>query len=362
MQDRHLPQLDGLRGTAILIVLLGHIASRIIGMQWSKLGGIPPLGVDLFFVLSGFLITGVLLRAKGKPRFFGNFYARRALRIAPLYFLLLLFIFGVTQGLFHGRWLAFDFETHKLSWWVFALYIQNIYYKTIANLGPLVIAITWSLAIEEQFYTVWPLLVAKLNLRVLSAVAVFLILIAPFARHILPHYGWDPYINPLCRMDAMAMGALLSIWIFHAKPSEKQVRSYALYILAFAAVAGAIALRLHMSESLGKSLIAVVFTSALMLCLVWNPVAALLSTWPLRQTGKISYCLYLVHPSIGAVIYHATDGTSLRIRIIRSVLTLVLSYVLAILSWNLFEKPILTLKKYFESSRTQARIDQAELA
>lgn len=358
MQDKHFTQLDGLRGIAILIVLIGHVASRPIGMGIQHLGQIPPLGVDLFFVLSGFLITGVLLRAKGRPRFFGNFYARRVLRIAPLYFTLLLFMFGIA----HYRWVPFSFESHDLKWWVFTLYIQNIYYKTIGNLGPLVIAITWSLAIEEQFYTVWPLLVAKLNPRMLTSVAIALIAIAPFARFVLPKYGWDPYINPLCRMDAMAMGAILSIWIFQSGPSDALIRKYALRVITLAGLGEIFGLLVHISHYVDKSFVGLAFTGLLALSLVWNPLSALLSIWPLRQTGKISYCLYLVHPSIGAVLYYEMHGASIVQKIVRSTLIILLSYLLSVASWKLFEQPILRLKRYFESSKTQARIDAIGVA
>src|SRR5580698_7318351 len=94
----HLPQLDGLRGIAILIVVLGHLLAFPWGLNQAHFSAIAPFGVDLFFVLSGFLITGILLRAKDKEHYFRNFYARRALRTWPIYFLLLIFMWGVANG------------------------------------------------------------------------------------------------------------------------------------------------------------------------------------------------------------------------------------------------------------------------
>ena len=179
-------------------------------------------------MLSGFLITNVLLRAKGREHFFGNFYSRRALRIIPLYFALLIFMFGIANH----RLAALTFNDQKLHWEVFAFYLQNLYYRQTSELGPLALAVTWSLAIEEQFYMVWPLLVSKLTIRKLSVVAGVLIFIAPIARIVVPWFGYDPYINPLCRMDALAMGALLSFWISRLKPSSHVIKKQAVRVIA----------------------------------------------------------------------------------------------------------------------------------
>lgn len=355
MPEKHLPQLDGLRGVAILIVLLGHIASRPIGLNIGWIGPLPPLGVDLFFVLSGFLITGVLLRAKGKPHFFRNFYARRVLRIAPLYYALLIFMFGIA----HNRWVPFSFGNNDLKWWAFALYIQNLYQK---NLGPMTIGLTWSLAIEEQFYTVWPWLVSKLTVRGVSIAAAVLVVVGPVARQVFPHYGWDTYVNPLCRIDAMAMGALVSLWIFAISPSAQQIRKKALVV---AACVVALAVVTHMiggSQALNKSIVAGAFTGMLMLSLAWVPLSKALSIAPLRETGKLSYCLYLVHPSVGSVLFYEMGGGDLRTRLLRSFLLLTLSYLIAYLSWRFFESPILSLKRYFESAKPTKPAEATEVA
>src|SRR6202035_2239788 len=122
-----------------------------------------------------------------------NFYSRRALRIAPLYFALLIFMFGIANH----RLAALTFNDQKIHWQVFAFYLQNLYYRQASDLGPLALAVTWSLAIEEQFYMVWPLLVSKLTIRKLSVVAGVLLLFAPIARIVAPIVGCDPYISPL---------------------------------------------------------------------------------------------------------------------------------------------------------------------
>jgi peptidoglycan/LPS O-acetylase OafA/YrhL len=345
MRDRHLPQLDGLRGIAILIVLLGHLLTRSIGFGIEKLGALPPIGVDLFFVLSGFLITNVLLRAKSGDHFFTNFYARRALRIAPLYFALLIFMFAIANH----RLAALTFNSQKVHWQVYAFYVQNLYYRQASELGPLALAVTWSLAVEEQFYMVWPLLVSRLTTSHLSAVAAGLIFIAPVARIVVPAFGYDPYINPLCRMDAMGMGALLSLWLWQANPSTRQIKSKAVSILAAGLAAEIICHFLGLSHILSKSFVALMFMAVVALSLAWEPLAKVLSIAPLRLTGKVSYCLYLAHPIVGGLIHHEVNGSGLAARAARSSLTFVLSYAVAFLSWTFFESPILSLKKYFTS-------------
>jgi peptidoglycan/LPS O-acetylase OafA/YrhL len=347
MQDKHLTQLDGIRGVAILIVLLGHLITQPIGFGIVRLGPLPPVGVDLFFVLSGFLITNVLLRARGKEHFFFNFYARRALRIAPLYFALLIFMFAVANH----RLAALTFNDQRVHWQVFAFYLQNLYYRQASELGPLALAVTWSLAIEEQFYTVWPLLVSKLTVRNLSIVAAVLIFLAPIARVIVPIFGYDPYINPLCRMDAMAMGALLSFWLFSAKPSTQNINRQAVWVLGVGLAGEIICHFLGLTHILSKSLVALMFTAVLALSLVWEPLCKLLSLRPLRLTGKVSYCLYLAHPVIGDLVYHEFHGPTIAMKATRSLLIIALSYSAAFLSWTFFESPILSLKKYFETSR-----------
>jgi peptidoglycan/LPS O-acetylase OafA/YrhL len=347
MQDKHLSQLDGIRGVAILIVLLGHLITQPIGFGIVRLGPLPPVGVDLFFVLSGFLITNVLLRARGKEHFFSNFYARRALRIAPLYFALLIFMFAIANH----RLAALTFDDQKVHWQVFAFYVQNLYYRQASEFGPLALAVTWSLAIEEQFYTVWPLLVSKLTIRNLSIVAAVLIVIAPIARVVVPIFGYDPYINPLCRMDAMAMGALLSFWLFCAKPSGQDIKRQAVRVLAAGLTGEIICHFLGLTHILSKSLVALMFTAVLALSLVSKPLCALLSLRPLRLTGKVSYCLYLAHPVIGDLVFHELNGPTIAMKATRSLLIIALSYSAAFLSWTFFESPILSLKKYFDTSR-----------
>ena len=180
---QYLPQLDGLRGVAISIALLNHfvippdrgllawVARNTLTMGW--------VGVDLFFVLSGYLITGILLRAKAHPHYFRNFFARRVLRIFPLYFLLLAIVFLLSPVLpFGARGPVWPFVTYTSNYWVLLHQLGTL--STGAPYLPL--AHTWSLAIEEQFYASLPFLVFFLDPRALRKVLWGVILLSPAVR------------------------------------------------------------------------------------------------------------------------------------------------------------------------------------
>lgn len=153
----HFAALDGLRGCAVLAVVLLHATSSlqhpatIAGGAIKKLFSCGWIGVDLFFVLSGFLITGILVDAKGRPRYFRTFYWRRSLRILPLYYGLLVVLFVIAPAVAGPAWRAGALPSSGQAW--YWLHLQNfvsLRNETAGYLGNL-----WSLAIEEQFYLVW---------------------------------------------------------------------------------------------------------------------------------------------------------------------------------------------------------------
>jgi peptidoglycan/LPS O-acetylase OafA/YrhL len=194
LQRKHIPQLDGMRGLAILLVLFAHSAiafTRVPAFRWIENYG--NLGVQLFFVLSGFLITRILLDTKDTPHFFRNFFVRRALRIYPLYYVLLGFV--VFSGLVHQ---------HGVRWWPYILYLSNIIYGAGTEPSPL--GPVWSLAVEEQFYLVWPFVVSVVSRRGLERLCVAMIVGAVGLRLT----GVMQFHNTLVQLDALAAGALVA--------------------------------------------------------------------------------------------------------------------------------------------------------
>jgi peptidoglycan/LPS O-acetylase OafA/YrhL len=350
--NKHLPQLDGLRGIAILIVVLGHLIVFNFGLGVGALGPVPPLGVDLFFVLSGFLITRILLDSRHQPNYFKSFYVRRALRIWPLYFAVLGILFVATNH----RIPALTFDESRVHWPVFAFYFQNVFYRQASQLGPLALAITWSLAVEEQFYAIWPIVVRKLSIRALTAVLFVTIAVAPIARFVAPRFGIDPYINPVCRFDAMAMGGLLAIWLLTHKASKGATIGTMWLVLSLAALAEVVCHFVGLTQYLSKTIASAAFTGLLASSLHSDLVSRTLCNRLLCSLGKVSYCIYLAHPIVAAIVLTFWPGPGLGIRLLRVASIALGTSLVAALSWRFFEEPILRLKRYFPPADPQYEV------
>ena len=357
--------LDGLRGFAVLAVVAFHAMFLDVGL----LGGARPAptdvyptlallgwcGVDVFFVLSGFLITGILLRSKGAPGYFRNFYARRALRIFPLYYLvvgLLLFVLDrpATTG------------AEKAS---YLLYYQNVRYALVGEgtLDPARL-ITWSLAIEEQFYLVWPTVVWLCSRRALVGVCIAVVVGAIALRLWLLAGGLHTthFLTP-CRLDTLAVGALLALL-----PPPPRWLGVA---CAWLGVGGLLAIARQTGNPFPESipmqrwglLAALVFAVGL-LVLARQPglVAAVCRFAPLRALGQVSYCVYLVHFLVldaltRGVLALPDDAKQAiagalpaqAIAVLLGLCCLGGSWLVAAISWRVVEAPILRLKRHFPS-------------
>src|ERR1700722_17626132 len=217
----HVPALDGIRGIAILLVIIYHfsVSLSILGFASPVLGffRFGWCGVDVFFALSGFLITGILLDTKSSSGYFRNFYVRRVLRIFPLYYGSLLVVFLLRFALPDaGIWGSHDGLVSPGSMLWPLLYLQNF---AIALHGPSLTGVTthyWSLAVEEHFYLAWPLLVWLATRRQIMLLALVTVICSIVARTLLYWHGADLDaifgLTPL-RMDGLAIGALASIAI-----------------------------------------------------------------------------------------------------------------------------------------------------
>ena len=223
-EGAQIPALDGLRGVAILLVLFHHqtllrLDGSGVDPWFGRLFHVGWCGVDLFFVLSGFLITGLLLDAKGGPHYFRNFYARRTLRIFPLYYAVVFFSLVILPNLPEGilpaqKAQSFGrIEGDEIWYWT---YLSNYSIAAAGQWRHGILDVSWSLAIEEQFYLLWPLLVAKLGRGALWRLCAGLILLAPACRLALLAAGADelaPYVLTPARIDTLAIGASLALAI-----------------------------------------------------------------------------------------------------------------------------------------------------
>lgn len=352
----YIPQFDGLRGVAILLVLIGHSGflealPHLGSLEYTR------FGVDLFFVLSGFLITGILLDAKGSEHYFRNFYARRALRIWPLYYIILFLAFVVTPLL------APSTRPEAGVWPAFVFYVQNIALVHRATY-PFGLGATWSLAVEEQFYLTWPLLVFLLKRRALALVSVSFVFVSLSLR--LAGYSHDApsgFIHQftLSRLDAIALGSLAALWLRSPSCTLDRWRTRAYQFLALG-LAGVILARILMhrnSSIVGYTFLGMTFAGLLGISLVSDSRSSLLgrslSAGWLRYIGKTSYGIYLLHYPLFLVWERlvASENFLLSNPVARNLVAFAGQMFLAILaasiSWRFFEKPILQLKKRFPS-------------
>jgi peptidoglycan/LPS O-acetylase OafA/YrhL len=381
MTRKHLPALDGIRGVAILLVMSSHLAERFrffhlvpraikraIFAGWS--------GVDLFFVLSGFLITGALLDSKGLHGFFRNFYARRTLRIFPLYYATLVICFVLIPLIYPGVYHHVGYRTAFGYWPWFFTYMVDVLvaWKGFVFVG----GHFWTLAVEEHFYLAWPFLVKKLNDRKLVGVCVAFILIAEVSRLAIAIHGTyavAPYALTLCRLDGLSLGALLAI-IVRRPTGVERLAQIARVTFPAALVAYAVVLYWRpgqygvFQQTVGYTVTETLYASGLVLALAYKNVASMLSVSTLRFFGKISYALYIFHPFIflqtghflGLGRYESDFTSSSAGRLlIFSIISVGGSIAAAVISWHVLEYPCLRLKRLFSyedvaSKRTESAI------
>lgn len=368
----HLKSLDGLRGVAILMVICSHAFSANFesgGTAVRFLGnavGYGLFGVDLFFVLSGFLITGLLVDSVEGDGFFSNFYMRRILRIFPLYYAVLLGLFLLTPVL-HLEW--------KGMGWLLLGYLQNLRPEQIVTYSPgadLHLNHFWSLAIEEQFYLVWPAVIFLVReRRKLLLITVGGSILALIARLTLLHWGASPFaihVSTLTRADTLLLGGALAI-LYRSAHWERVTRAApwglatALAILLasiahfggeFSGAPFSAAMRTWIS---GPRYTVLAFGGACLICCALNPGS--LSRWVferpwLRLFGKYSYGIYMLHMialSPFLTVFRRTIQQQTHSKLLAvagaGISALALSFVVAFLSFHLLEKPFLRLKRRF---------------
>ncbi len=360
--------LDGVRGLAIALVLLFHGTlyfgpESALQFALKKITGLGWVGVDLFFVLSGFLITGVLLKLP-RERFFRVFYLRRTLRIFPIYYLFLTFFFlglPLLINIKNDPWLAGLIDQQAVFW----LYIQNWLFSYTGRFpGSSYLDHFWSLAIEEQFYIFWPAVVFLLNRRLLLLLCPILMTLALSLRVQLLMGGssWvSVYVNTLTRMDTLICGALLCLLYESRLPLLQAGRKWlvALVALLLVILAALITVQTNFAlgmgtQTVGYLVIALLF--ALLIHFTLQSDGGLLQRlferpW-LVMLGKYSYGIYILHWPILYFLYGrsgfhfwATDrfGNLMALALTLTV-GIGVTLGLAALSWHFFEAPILRLR------------------
>jgi len=374
----HLPVLDGVRGLAVLMVLVFHFVGQMLptnGIERAIVGvtkyGL--LGVDLFFVLSGFLITGILYDAHHKPHYFRNFYVRRLLRIFPLYYGVLALVFFVAPLIPLLRGPTLDYLLDRQAWaW---LYGVNVYLATHDEWSFSYLNHFWSLSVEEHFYLFWPLVVFLLARRPRALIAVSLAtsLCAMLARLIGLALGvswWVTVVLTPFKLDGLALGAFLAVmarqpagleWLVRALPRVLAVAGGLVAVtFIWTVVISRQGLELVGSVRMG------LFQLLLACLLVWalvapkhSATARFFCSRSMVFLGTYSYGLYVYHHFIS--YYLSSNQTELELThwlgshgaavALQATLGGLASLAIAYASYELFEKRFLKLKRLFETAK-----------
>ncbi len=378
----YVPQLDALRALAILAVIFHNIDTysleNPVGL-FVKLVNFTSnagwVGVQLFFVLSGFLITGILLDGRGAPHQLRNFYMRRVLRIFPVYYAFLLIAFVLLPTLsIMPKWLEGSYA-HQFWYWSYLINWAEPFLGPDVKLGHI-----WSLAVEEQFYILWPFLVIAVKRRTLVYVCIGLILSAILTRALLVYH--DPvfaakaaYTFSIARWDSLALGALLAlavrdgIWYERlrvwtpriALPLVCAMLVQIVWVRDFRPVTGTLGF-------MNQTTVALLF-AALIFASIAPGVSrsralqrGLLNP-TLRSIGKYSYAMYIAHIPIIYIWFSTLGLPPLQHQAWQQAGTIAYNFLVvsllciavAFVSWHLLEQPFLGLKRYFASSKTGAK-------
>ena len=369
-------ELDGLRGAAVLFVIIHHYVSREgvtapgpVASYLHRFASLGWTGVDLFFVLSGFLIGGILLDARSSPSYYTTFYVRRFFRIIPIYYLWIVSLIGlVTFARPFLSSLSPLGKTASVDFSVYAhfLFLQNIGIVHLNGLAGVWLNPAWSLAVEEQFYLVAPLLIRLVSPRRLLLFLVAVIACVPLLRvGLLQLVRAEPALvfglMP-ARADALSVGMLAALlWRGDSARAWLSANSRVLYyflavlFLGVAARSSWVSLPLAFGmQSVGYTWMAFLYVIILLLALVEfkGPVARLMRLGWLRELGCVSYCMYIIHATVNggchAVLLHAKPSVANWQGAAVTICAALLTYGIAKLSWILVERPLLRLGHAFK--------------
>jgi peptidoglycan/LPS O-acetylase OafA/YrhL len=359
--------LDGLRGVAVLLVLLLHFqlpAGPTMADHWLHVAQVTGYaGVDLFFVLSGFLITGVLVDAKGAPQYFRTFYIRRALRVLPLYYGTLVVLLWIAP-LAGPNAATMSEALHTRQWWYW-LHLTNILgARAVRWNAPFYTAHFWSLAIEEQFYALWPVVVLLAGRRRLLEICAWGCVLALVLRTGLALGGagekWIYQLTP-ARMDTLLVGAALAVWARDPGGLARFARpARVVFAVASVAYVSLLVADLHWRaaylayHSLGYTACAVAFGA--LLVLVTTTALRRQAEWRgLRVFGRYGYGIYVINPFVFVLLAPVFDiaytfprlaGTLILGQLWVFVVGAVASTTIAAIIWHAYEQPILNLKRF----------------
>ena len=360
LKENRIYTLDGIRGIAVLMVIAFHyinnqipdgswliqrfgtpvaLLSRVTYFGWS--------GVNLFFILSGFLIGTILLKNKHSRSFFKTFYIRRFFRIIPIYYILVTLFFLLTASpLYNPQASIFE---HPISAAAFYGLIQNFYMVYYNHFGPQALTPTWSLCVEEQFYLIIPVLVYIINRKWVWLLAVFGIIIAILCRSIAANF-FEGYVLLSSRIDSPMIGFLLA-WLHQSQSFRNWIARNMAWVWAILGglviICGLIYTRTD-PGIFGHTLLGLLFGLIVIIALYSrkNVFTTLLSNTFLVETGKLSYFLYLYHQLINGLLHllllkHLAPALDSYQAIGVTIVSLLITAFLSVVSFKFLEKPLI---------------------
>jgi len=370
-----IPQLDGLRGIAIALVLLHHYIYQMHPSMPDALSAILiPVaelgwsGVDLFFILSGFLIGGILVDAKESVNYYRTFYIRRVFRILPIYFFLILLGFLLVELGAHTGGAMSGISLHPAPWRYYLTFTQNFYFARHSDVLSY-LQVTWSLAVEEQFYLTLPLLVRRLDKDKLLAVAVGMVVFIGVLRSVLYWNGhinaMQSYVLPFCRFDSLFIGVACAM-LMRNRSLFTRLQKYTKLLAAATIVLGCVFFYMdhHLwgrnifLHTAGFTIVGLFYAAVMMLVLVHpeGVISRALRYKPLMSLGTISYCVYLIHGYVLVIIDHLLQ-MALRLSVFEMwaaiLLGAAMTFLLAQGSWVLFESRMIALGHRFAYERNE---------
>ncbi|MGA9192165.1 MAG: acyltransferase [Anaerolineales bacterium] len=368
---KHIPELDGVRGLAILLVLMYHyVAVPIPSQAGGSLRFLRQLmsngwsGVDLFFVLSGFLIAGLLIDHRDAANYFKVFYVRRITRIFPLYYSFLAIYLILAFAAPRLGWLSQSMFVNSLPMLPYFIYVQNFVMAANGTFGNEFLAITWSLAIEEHFYLFLPWLVKRSRPARLILNLAFLLIMSLALRVLLGGGTFVGFVGTPWRLDALLLGAILAI-LFRSATTAALMRAHVRWLKLGTAALLIFFFYSSMTEPLGSLDHLLVFGLMYvgLIGMVLSDTTSLTSRFfrlpPMMTLGKISYGVYLLHQLVNGIVHdllfkHLPSFVS-PATMAATGLAVALTILVAWVSFNAFERYFIDLGHSFHYAPESAR-------
>jgi peptidoglycan/LPS O-acetylase OafA/YrhL len=348
---KYVKELDGWRGISIFFVALLHYFPTFFIGSW--------IFMELIFVISGFLITGILMDTKSKKNYYKNFLIRRILRIFPLYYLCLFGLFFLLPS----SWLDMSYyRAHQLWFW---LYAENWLFSIDGWPAVKALRHFWSLAIEEQFYISWPLFVAIFSSKNLIKFCIFLFFFSFLFRNFGMHLGFVmpfPYVATLGRMEGIVLGAIIAILV---RTNKSILEKYAYPVtivsafltLSVFAITGTMHMEYPVHYMITYTLFDFFFAGMIVLTICKDELIPfkrrVLNSTFFRQMGAMSYCIYIFHRPIQIIVqenffkyFYAQTGNENAGKLICVILAILITIPVVFFIHKKIEIPVWNLKRF----------------